>query len=567
MDATRAEGLEHRKFAASLRIDLMAARKQKASSRTSDTPPKKGASKPSRNTTGSKQAGPKKAPAKPETAGKKPGSRKKPGPTGARAPLSRLLERLAEELPEAVEGPVREIKKHVANLESQLAEAKRRRGELWEGQQEKILGDLSKLLEDVRGFVADPASGLQFRRKDGRDTKRSGGRTKGAGRRRSAAPVGGHVEPGFEAVADAFQRNFDRRGDHGAALSVYLDGKPVVDLWGGHRDVAKQLAWQEDTLVLVYSATKGLTATCIHRLVEQGRLDLDEPVASYWPEFGQAGKAEIPIWWILTHQAGLPVVEADLTTGEVLAWNPVVEAIAAQAPIWEPGKHHGYHPRTFGWILGELVRRVTGRSLGQFFAEQVARPLGLDFYIGLGAEHEHRVAELLAPSPPSNAIARKAQQAFMGPNTQLGRALTGPGELAYGPIWNSREMHAAEIPSSNGIGTARALARHYASLIGEVDGIRLLGAETVERARQVAVKGRDKLIQIPTRFGLGYMLPPSLATACGSESFGHPGAGGSLAFADPEARLALGFVVNRMELGLTGDARSGSVVSATYDCL
>ncbi len=155
----------------------------------------------------------------------------------------------------------------------------------------------------------------------------------------------------------------------------------------------------------------------------------------------------------------------------------------------------------------------------------------------------------------------------MGPNTQLGRALTGPGKLAYGPIWNSREMHAAEIPSSNGIGTARALARHYASLIGEVDGIRLLGAETVERARQVAVKGRDKLIQIPTRFGLGYMLPPSLATACGSESFGHPGAGGSLGFADPEAGLAVGFVVNRMELGLTGDARSGSVVAATYDCL
>lgn len=348
---------------------------------------------------------------------------------------------------------------------------------------------------------------------------------------------------------------------------MYRHGEPVVDLWGGFRDVEKCQPWREDTLVLVFSATKGLTATGIHQLVEEGRLDLDAPVARYWPEFGQAGKDRIPLAWILSHRAGVPAVDAALSTEEVLAGPALLDAIARQAPAWEPGTAHGYHPRTFGWILGEVVRRVTGASLGRHLALRVAAPLGLDFHLGLAEEHEPRVATLVPPEPPRSAIARRVQARLLGPKTLLGRALHGPGELAYGEVWNTRALHAAEMPSSNGIATAHALARHYAALIGEVDGIRLLHPQSVAKARQPAVRGRDRLLVLPTSFGLGYMLPPSLSPACGPESFGHPGAGGSLAFADPGAGLGFGYAINRMRLGLTGDARSRSLVEAVYACL
>jgi CubicO group peptidase (beta-lactamase class C family) len=368
-------------------------------------------------------------------------------------------------------------------------------------------------------------------------------------------------------VASAFRDNFSERQDLGAAVCVYADGEPVVDLWGGYTDEGRERAWQEDTLAVIFSATKGVSATCIHRLVEAGKLDLDAPIANYWPEFGQNGKERIPVSWILTHQAGLPAVDAELTTEEVFAWDPVIEAIAAQKPIWEPGSAHGYHARTYGWILGEVVRRVTGLSMGAFLQREVAGPLGLDLYIWLADEHEARVASLVPPEAPSNPVARRLQEQFMGPGTLLGRALNGPGDLAYGDIWNSRALHAAELPSSNGIGTARALAKHYAALLGEVDGIRLLSRETVDAARAPQVSGRDRMIKTPSRFGLGYMLPKTLGEACGPEAFGHPGAGGSLGFADPSRGLAFGYVMNRMKLGLTGDPRSATLVEAAYSCL
>lgn len=368
-------------------------------------------------------------------------------------------------------------------------------------------------------------------------------------------------------MADAFRTNFADQGEVGAACCVYLHGKPVVDLWGGVMDRDTQRPWQQDTLAIVFSATKGVTAACVHLLAERGDIDLDAPIARYWPEFAAAGKQSIPVRWALSHRTGLAVVEADLTLAEVLAWTPVIRALEAQAPLWAPNSRHGYHVRTYGWLLGEVVRRVTGMTIGQFLAREVAAPLGLDTYIGLPEPLEPRVATLYAAPPPSDPSEREILARFMGPGTFLHRALTGPADLTYGDIWNTRAVRAAELPSSNGISTARSLARLYAAMIGPVDGKRLLRADTVERAREVQSDGPDATLILPTRFGLGFMLPPALGLDLPATAFGHPGAGGSLAFADPERGVAFAYVMNQMQMGLTGDERTRRLVRALYASL
>ena len=208
------------------------------------------------------------------------------------------------------------------------------------------------------------------------------------------ANFGGVAAPGFERVADAFAENFEKSGEVGAACCVYVDGQPVVDLWGGlaNRDEAR--AWRRDTIVITFSSTKGPTAVCANKLIQEGRLDPDAPIAQYWPEFAANGKAKIPVRWALSHRAGLAAVDGTLTLDDVFGWDRVVEAIAAQAPNWEPGTAHGYHARSYGWIVGEIIRRVTGESMGQYFAREVAKPLDLDFYVGLPASVEARVATL-----------------------------------------------------------------------------------------------------------------------------------------------------------------------------
>lgn len=375
----------------------------------------------------------------------------------------------------------------------------------------------------------------------------------------SGDSVDGLVEPGFGVVADAFAANFAEHGDVGAAVCVYHHGRPVVDLWGGAADREAGRPWTADTLQLVFSSTKGVAATCVHLLVERGALDLDEPLATYWPEFAAAGKDRIPLRWVLSHEAGLAVVSGPVTLDDVLGWEGVVRAIAAQAPGWEPGTAHGYHARSYGWILGEVVRRVTSRSLGRFFADEIAAPLGLDFFIGLPEGQLDRVATLYPPV--MTPVEAEAMDAFLGPDTELGQVLRGPsGLFNYDERWNRYEMLAAEMPSSNGVGTARALARMYASLIGEVDGFRLLAPETVARATEVQVSGPDRVIGVPMSFGLGYMCPPSSGRP---GAFGHDGAGGSLGVADPDGGWTLGYVMNQMQLGLSGDARSAGLVRAT----
>jgi len=375
--------------------------------------------------------------------------------------------------------------------------------------------------------------------------------------------IHGRVETGFEAVRDAFRENFAKHGEVGAACCVYLRGRPVVDIWGGVADPSTGRAWSEETTQLVFSATKGATAICAHRLLERGELELDAPVCRYWPEFGAAGKAEIPVRWVLSHRAGLAAVDGDLSLEQVLAWDPVVAAIAAQEPNWEPGSTHGYHARSFGWILGEIIRRVTGRSMGRYFAEEVADPLGLSFWIGLPEAELARCARLLPPPGGSPSVAD-----LLGSTSLTARVMGGPSDLfAYDEMWNRPEVLAAEMPSSNGVCDARALARMYAATIAEIDGIRLLGPETVEAACVEQSKGPDKVILTPTRFGLGFSLPPMLAPGCGEKSFGHPGAGGSLGFADPEAELGFGYVMNQMKFDPAGDPRSNSLIAAVYGAL
>ncbi len=381
--------------------------------------------------------------------------------------------------------------------------------------------------------------------------------------------IHGLVEPGFGDVAKALGANLERRGDVGAACCVYLDGKPVVDIWAGFADAASMRPWQDDTLAVVFSTTKGATAVCANLLIERGLLDPNMTVADVWPEFAVNGKEAIPLRAVLSHRAGLPVVEGDFTLDAALAWDPVVQQLARQAPRWsweEPAP--GYHIRSYGWLTGEIVRRVTGQTLGQFFEKEVAGPLGLDWWIGLPEGEEPRVATLLPPAPPEDPELRELMEVFTAPGTMTGDALSGPSNLFhYDEMWNTRQLHRCELPSSNGIAGARAIARMYAATVSDVDGRRLLSPATVARARRVESEGPDRILGLPMQFGLGFALGPSLPPACGPAAFGHPGAGGSLGFADADQRVGFGYVMNQMQLGITGDARSEVLVRAVYAAL
>ncbi|QIQ01251.1 serine hydrolase domain-containing protein [Streptomyces liangshanensis] len=384
----------------------------------------------------------------------------------------------------------------------------------------------------------------------------------------------GEAAAGFEAVGEAFAANFDKNGDVGASVCVYQDGRPVVDLWGGVADPGTGRPWAHDTLQLVYSATKGVTATAAHLLVQRGALDLDAPVARYWPEFAAHGKADIPVRWLLSHQAGLAALDRPVPLAEALAWHPMAAALAAQRPLWTPGTAHGYHGRTWGWLAGEVIRRVSGRTVGRFFAEEIAAPLALDFYIGLPDDRRERVSRMVYPQPdvdlgavPLEALPEEIRPlvaAMRDPDSLTNRAfaVTDPVEIDF----NSPDVQAAEIPASNGIGTAQALARMYAALIGEVDGVRLLSQDTVAAATEEQAAGMDRVMMMPTRFSAGYMLPTEATPLTSPHAFGHPGRGGSLAFADPEHGIAFGYVMNSVVEG-ANDVRATSLVEALRDSL
>jgi CubicO group peptidase (beta-lactamase class C family) len=380
--------------------------------------------------------------------------------------------------------------------------------------------------------------------------------------------VRGTVDEGFEPVRDAFARNFEALGERGAAVAVYRDGRKVVDLWAGTRDVNGAAPWEHGTAQIVRSATKGVAAAVLLMLAERGELDLDAPVGHYWPEFKARGKEHALVRHVLAHRVGVPVLDRPLTPAEALDPDLAAAAVAAQAPAWEPGTDHGYHAQTYSWLTGELVRRVTGRSLGEWLGAEVAGPLGLDLWVGLPqaeAGRVGRVGPLPEPGPSADASGprlrpkRAVSEAYADPGSLTRRAF---GAITPMPDENDPAYRAAVLPASNGIATAPSLARFYAALIGEVDGVRLWRPETVGLARAEASAGPDRTLVVPTRFGLGYMLHGPASPLLTPHSFGHPGRGGALAFADPESGLAFAYVTNGFRKSVTADPRAQALIRA-----
>ncbi|NUO43337.1 MAG: beta-lactamase family protein [Streptomyces sp.] len=377
--------------------------------------------------------------------------------------------------------------------------------------------------------------------------------------------VNGTVEAGFEPVRDAFVRNFEQLGDRGAAVTVYRDGRRVVDLWAGTKDVDGTEPWQRGTAQIVRSATKGVAAAVPLMLAERGQLDLDAPVGEYWPEFKAHGKERVLVRHVLNHRAGLPVLDHPITPEQALDPQAGPAAVAAQTPVWEPGTDHGYHALTYGWLLDELVRRVTGRGTGEWLAERIAGPLGADLWLGLPETEAHRAGRVGRVDAPEAAAAlrmrprRSVTEAYKNPDSLTNRAF---GAITPFPDQNDPAYRASALPATNGIATADGLARFYAATIGEVDGVRLLSPATVERARAEESAGPDRVLVVNTRFGLGYMLHGSAAPFLGPGSFGHPGRGGSLGFADPESGIAFGYVTNGLRKTVTADPRAQALVRA-----
>ena len=349
-------------------------------------------------------------------------------------------------------------------------------------------------------------------------------------------------------MRDVFAEQLAKPEELGAAVAVTQGGRRVVDLWGGHADAARTRPWTPDTIVNLFSTTKGMTALCAHRLADQGKLDLDAPVARYWPEFAQSDKGAIPVRWLLDHSAGLVAVDAPLPPAALFDWEAMTSAYAAQAPWWEPGTQHGYHALSFGWLVGELVRRISGRSVGRYFRDEIAGPLGADLWIGTPPELDARTAEVVSELPAGGDPTLAALLAKAKPYVL--KAFLNPPPGAGG--MNARAWRAAEIPAGNGHGNARALARIYGAVAcdGTQDGVTVLSPAAVDRARTEQRYGPDNVLPLTTRFGLGFQLGTAEEPIGPGSAFGHAGAGGSLGFADPEARLGFGYAMNRMEHGL-----------------
>jgi CubicO group peptidase (beta-lactamase class C family) len=383
--------------------------------------------------------------------------------------------------------------------------------------------------------------------------------------------VNGTVAEGFEPVREAFAANFALLGERGAAVAVYRDGHRVVDLWAGTKDVDGTAPWEPGTVQIVRSATKGIAAAALLLLHQRGELDLDAPVGTYWPEYKAAGKEHTRVRHLLAHRAGVPVLDRPLTPAEAADPDLGAAAVAAQAPVWEPGTDHGYHAQTYSWLTGELLRRITGRPVGAWLADEIAGPVGADLWLGLPESEHARVGRVGPASAPETAGGLRTR-----PKRAVAEAYADPGSLtrrAFAAITpladeNSPAYRAAALPASNGIATADGLARFYASLIGEVDGgTRLFTPETMELARAERSAGADRVLVVSTRFGLGYMLHGAASPLLAPGSFGHPGRGGALAFADPESGIAFGYVTNGFRQSVTADPRARALVRAVRTAL
>ncbi|HVT71307.1 MAG TPA: serine hydrolase domain-containing protein, partial [Trebonia sp.] len=370
---------------------------------------------------------------------------------------------------------------------------------------------------------------------------------------------------------------FRRHGDVGASVGVYVDGEPKVDLWGGAADAASGRPWVSDSVSIMYSATKGVTAILAGMLAQRGQLDFDAPVTRYWPEFGGGGKGDVPVRYLFTHQVGLPYLDTTLTREEIFEGTRIVEVLERQTPVWEPGTAHGYHALTYGWLAGALIAKATGTKFGQLLQQEIATPLGLDLHVGLPAADTARVASLVnMPPPDPNALDAITDPALKDLMTKLGAAAADPGSTFSRALstngalptpdagtWNDPRVYQAEMPAANGISNGRALARLYGATVSAVDGIRLLSDETVAAMKAEQVNGPDRTLLTPSRFGTGFQLPTPVSPQLSPDSFGHQGAGGALGFGDTRHRVGFGYVQNQLlSGGPGGDPRTRGLIAA-----
>jgi CubicO group peptidase (beta-lactamase class C family) len=365
-------------------------------------------------------------------------------------------------------------------------------------------------------------------------------------------------------VRSAFAENFTSRGEIGAAVCIMVEGKVVADLWGGWRDSRRQHNWQRDTLVNVFSVGKAVAALCVARLVGQGKLQFDQPVAQVWPEFAAGGKGRITVRQLLSHQAGLPALRATLPEGTVFDWNRMCRALAAHVPWWVPGTAHGYHVNTFGFLAGEVVRRVTGQTLGTLVREQIAGPLDADFFIGVPRRELARIAEFIGlhEAPPLGTENLTEDQLM-----EL-HAYFNPPEFSGAGVINTTRWRTAELPSTNGHATARGIARIFAALLPDRSHVsHIVAPGALADATSEQVYGEDLILHRPSRFGIGFQLTQAeRMLGPNPHTFGHFGAGGSLGFCDPDARVAFGYAINTMGPRWQ-NPRNRALIDACYGCL
>ena len=374
----------------------------------------------------------------------------------------------------------------------------------------------------------------------------------------------------LERLKPLFQENFEKHGELGAALSVWQNGKPIVDLYGGFCDAGREKPWTADTVVLVWSATKGIGSACVLHALQRQKIELERRVAEFWPEFGQAEKDKITLEQLLSHQAGLCALDQRV---DVLDYDGVIRALEAQPPLWPPGTAHGYHARTFGFLLGELIRRLTGKTLSDYWQENFARPLELDFWIGLSEKENSRVATIYPAKSGKPPEPEKFYRDLVTPGTLARKTFTSPYGLNVISKMNDPQIRAQPIVSFGGIGSALALAKFYSMLAngGELNGQTFFSQQTIEWMTKTLSDGMDCVFQIPTAFSAGFMQNSRDAArrmfGPSATSFGHPGAGGSHAFADPENKIAFAYVMNQMEQSVLPSEKSLRLVDAIYGLL
>jgi CubicO group peptidase (beta-lactamase class C family) len=374
----------------------------------------------------------------------------------------------------------------------------------------------------------------------------------------------------LQRVAKLFEENFAARGELGASVCVWRDGREVLSLADGWYDREKTMAWAAETPVLFWSATKGMAAACVLRAVQEAGVDLQTPVAELWPEFAQGGKERITIAEVLSHRAGLSALSQPVS---VMDYDAVVAALAAEAPHWPAGEGHGYHPRTFGFLLDEIVRRITGTKLREYWCAQFAEPLGLDLWIGVPAE----MAERVAPVFPARSVPPKGDEfytAFLTAGSFTAQSFVSPRGLHSAAALNKPEALTSSFPAFGGVGTARSLAKFYAMLAsgGELEGRKFFMPETMAQMTTTLTQGRDRVLLMETAFSAGFMRDPvgtdgrKLRAIFGPSltAFGHPGAGGSHAFADPEHNISFAYVMNQMEPGVLPNEKSLGLIAALY---